>query len=226
MLSKFFLFYLLTYLFGSPILALLILLALYLAADIRYLGWTRRFMNTIGTESEIRELSRQVALNPHNASALNDLGRLLCLRGRFRKALPFLERALERMADSPETHYYFGLASLHSGREAEGEREIARALEINPRFRYGEPYIRLGEYLLRTGRTDEAKKALEKGVEIHSSNTEGWYLLGMAHEKKGEKEEAKAGYRKAIESYRSSPSYKRRDEWRFALKARMAARGV
>jgi tetratricopeptide (TPR) repeat protein len=226
MLTKFFLFYILMLLLGNPFLAILVLVGLYLAADVRYVGWTRKMIDTVRTEREIGELSRQVALNPYNASAQNDLGRLLVLRGRFRDALTPLEKAIERMEDSPETNYYLGLACLHSGREEEGEARIVRALELNPRFRYGEPNFRLGAFLLNKGRIDEARGALEKGVAIHTSSAEGWYLLGQTLRAGGDKEKAKDYYKKAIESFRNSPGYKRREDRRFAWRARMALRGL
>jgi tetratricopeptide (TPR) repeat protein len=226
MLTKFFMFYILVLLLGNPFLAILVLVGLYLAADVRYIGWTRKMIDTVRTEREIGELSRQVALNPHNASAQNDLGRLLVLRGRFRDAIIPLEKAIERMEDTPETNYYLGLACMNSGREEEGEGRIVKALELNPRFRYGEPDFRLGAFLLKKGRIEEARAALEKGVAIHTSSAEGWYLLGQAVRAGGDKQKARTYYEKAIESFRNSPGYKRREDRRFAWKARMALRGL
>ena len=224
MLTKLFIFYLLTLLLGNPFLALLVLVLLYLAADVRYFGWTRRAADAFWAEKEIRDLFRQVDLNPSNAPASTELGRLLVQRGRYSQALPHLERAIERAEDSPETNYYLGLALLHSERKPEGERRILMSLDINPRFRYGEPYFRLGESLLDQGRAKEAAALLQKGVNIHSSSTEGWYLLGKAYQALGSREAARDAMNQAIQAFRQSPAYKRRAERRFAWKARWARR--
>jgi len=220
--SKFLLFALLTFLTGSPWTALLVLLALYLLFDIQYLGFARAAIDRIKTAGEIRELQADVALNPHNAAALSDLGRLLILNGRAQEAVAPLERAIGRMDDSDETNYYLGLAYLKTGREQEGEARITKALALNPRFRYGEPYLRLGEHYLEGQRYEEALAMLHKLGEIHSSSVEGLYLLGEVHRRMGRIEQARESYRNGIAAFRRSPRYKRREERRWQWRARLA----
>jgi len=222
MVSKFLLFGLLTLLTGSPWTALLVVLALYLVFDYQYLGFARSAVGRIKSAGEIRGLQADVDLNPHNAAALNDLGRLLILNGRAPEAVSPLEHAIERLEDSDETNYYLGLAYLKTGKEREGEARIRKALELNPRFRYGEPYLRLGEYYLNTGRHDEALTMLHKLGEIHSSSVEGFYQLGETHRQMGDLAQARDAYHKSVAAFRQSPRYKRREERRWAWMARLA----
>lgn len=221
-MSKFLLFGLLTLLTGSPWTALLVVLALYLFFDYQYLGFARSTVGWIKSSGEIRELRTDVELNPHNAAALNDLGRLLILNGRAPEAVAPLERAIERLDDSDETNYYLGLAYLKTGKEQEGEAHILKALELNPRFRYGEPYLRLGEHYLQQGRHDEALAMLHKQGEIHSSSVEGLYLLGEVHRRMGDLARARDAYQKSMAAFRQSPRYKRREERPWAWRARLA----
>jgi tetratricopeptide (TPR) repeat protein len=220
--SKFLLFALLTFLTGSPWTALLVVLAIYLLFDFQYLGFARSAVGRIKATGEIRELQADVELNPHNAAALNDLGRLLILNGRVQEAVAPLERAIERLDDSDETNYYLGLAYLKTGKEREGEARILKALELNPRFRYGEPYLRLGEHYLNKGRHDEALAMLLNLGEIHSSSVEGFYQLGETHRRMGNLAQARDAYRKSVAAFRHSPRYKRREERRWAWLARLA----
>lgn len=220
MFSRFFIFYIVTLLTGSPLFALLVILGLYLAIDYQFTGVLRRGVQIFKMESEISELRRKVALNPHNAAALSDLGRLLVMRGKARDALPILERAYERLSDTEETTYYLGLASLATGRKAEGERLVLKALEKNPKFRYGEPALRLAEHYARTGRPDEAQTYFDRFFAIHSSSPEGYYKFGQFQLQTGNRAGAAESFRKAIEIFKLSPSFKKRQDRLWAYKAR------
>jgi len=221
-MGKFLLFALLTMLTGSPWTALLVVLALYLLFDFQYLGFARSAVGWIKVAGEIRELRSDVSLNPHNASAQNDLGRLLVLNGRAQEAVAPLERAIERLDDLDETNYYLGLAYLKTGRERDGVARIEQALAINPRFRYGEPYLRLGEHYLTMGRYDDALAMLKQQGEIHTSSVEGLYQLGETYRRMGDPAQARDAYRKSITAFRQSPRYKRREERRWVWRARLA----
>ena len=222
--SKFLLFALLTLLTGSPWTALLVVLALYLFLDYQYLGVARSAVSHIKTAGEIRELRSDVELNPHNASAQNDLGRLLILQGRAPEAVAPLERAIERLDDLDETNYYLGLAYLKTGRERDGVARIEKALAINPRFRYGEPYLRLGEHYLNNGRYQDALAMLKQQGEIHTSSVEGLYLLGETYRRMGDAAQARDAYERSVAAFKQSPGYRRRQERRWFWRARLALR--
>jgi tetratricopeptide (TPR) repeat protein len=219
---KFLLFAFLTILTGSPWMALLVVLALYLLFDFQYLGFARSAVGRIKAAGEIRELRSDVSLNPHNAAAQNDLGRLLVLSGRSQEAVAPLERAIERLDDLDETNYYLGLAYLKTGREQAGVARIERAVAINPRFRYGEPYLRLGEHYLTLGRYDDALAMLKKQGEIHTSSVEGLYQLGETYRRMGDPARARDAYRQSVTAFRQSPRYKRREERQWAWRTRLA----
>lgn len=220
MLSRVFIFYIITLLTGSPFFALLVIIGLYLALDYQFTGFFRRGIVVYRLESEISGLRKEVALNPHNAASLSDLGRLLVMRSKEREALPYLERAYERLSDTSETTYYLGLAFIATGREAEGESLILLALEKNPKFRYGEPALRLAEFYARKGRTEEAQTSFDRFFSIHSSSPEGYYKFGQFQLQIGNRAGAAESFRKAIEIFKLSPSFKKRQDRLWAYKAR------
>ena len=74
-MSKFFLFYILTYLTGNPLLALLLLLAVVYLVDRNTLRVLPDWSGRLGTWGRIRALKRTITLNPDHAGALVDLGR-------------------------------------------------------------------------------------------------------------------------------------------------------
>lgn len=219
MLRNLFLFSILTMLIGNPLIALLILVAFYLAVDIGYFGITRKLLNLVYDETTIRDLKEQVAINPSNASALKDLGRLCVRKKRYQTASHYLEQAINRLEDSDEANYFLGLAYLKTGREDEGLAQINKALALNPRLLYGEPYLRLGEYYLGHDKRAEALNMLNHFKEIHSSSSEGFYQLGRLYLKLGDHEKAHEMFRKAYEVFRMSPWYKKKIDRPWAWKA-------
>lgn len=219
MLRNLFLFSILTMLFGNPLIALLIIVAFYLAVDIRYFGISRKLLNLIYDEATIRDLKRQVEINPSNASALTHLGQLCAIRKRYRAARQYLEQAIDRMEDSDEANYFLGLTYLKTGREDEGLARINKAVSFNPRLLYGEPYLRLGEYYLEHDKRAEALNMLNHFKEIHSSSSEGFYQLGRLYLKLGDHEKAHEMFKKAYEVFKVSPWYKKKIDRPWAWKA-------
>jgi len=98
---------------------------------------------------------------------------------------------------------------------------ILKALDGSPKLRYGEPHLRWGEFLLRQGRAEQAAERLERFRAIFSSSVEGHYLLGMAYLRSGKKDKAVTAYRAALEMFKRSPGYKRREERLWAWKTRV-----
>lgn len=215
-----FLFFLITLLTGSPVIALLVILVFYLALDYQFIGLSRRLFGRFRRAAAIRALLRDLSINPHDATARRDLGRFLVEARRFREAVPHLEKAVERMPESDETGCDLGLAYLWTGRVPEGEDLIRQALERSPKLRYGEPYLRWGEFLLHQGQVRPAAERLEQFRSVFSSSVEGHYLLGLAYQRAGEREKAVTAYRAALEMFKRSPGYKRREERLWAWKTR------
>jgi tetratricopeptide (TPR) repeat protein len=89
---------------------------------------------------------------------------------------------------------------------------VERALALNPKFGYGEPYLRLGDFRAEQGEWGQAAERYRQATTIHSSCVEGWYKLGHALEHLGKRDEAKATLQEALTSYRTAPWYRRADD--------------
>lgn len=215
-----FLFFFLTFLTGNPILAIIIIVAIYLLLDYQFVGISRRFFSGFQRASQVRALRRTLSINPHDAKTRSLLGRLLVEGRRYPEAVKELEIAMERMADSEETRCDLGVAYIWTGRLEEGGGLVEQVMTEHPKLRYGDPYLRWGEYLLKNGDAEKALEVLRKFHRIHTSSVEGQYLLGEALRTLGNKEEARAAYHRALVLFGQSPGYKRRLERRWAWMSR------
>lgn len=219
-MSKAILFGALWWITGNPIIAFIILLILIYAVDRRYLGFLPNLFKPLQLSNRLRKARQELALNPHNTSLKLDAARILIEKRRYMDASELLDSILEVMDDSAEVWYESGLCKLKLGELAEGERRMLKALELNPRVRYGEPYLRLGESFAASDR-DKALRFLRRFQDVHSSSCESYYRLGNVLARMDRKEEARDAYREAVQIYRSLPKYKRKSERIWAIRAAM-----
>src|SRR5579883_857273 len=139
----------------------------------------RRFipdpMVLLRTAGRIRHLKTDIAANPSNVTARRDLASVYLQRLRPRAALKLLDEARARFPDDPELLFLTGLARLQSG-------DAAGALD--PRMRYGEPYLVAAQALMKLDRAEEAEDALERYVKVNSSSVEGFARLAMVRRRR------------------------------------------
>jgi tetratricopeptide (TPR) repeat protein len=211
-MGRFFLFALLTWITGNPLLAVLVLIALSLPGWWASSRWAWRLSRRVRGWGEAGRLRRELAVNPHDATARTELGAILVRNGRFGEARAELEKAMPRADDLPEANYSLGLCLLHDGEMEKGRELVERALAINPKFGYGEPSLRLGDFRAERGEWEQAAERYRQATNIHSSSVEGWFKLGQALEHLGKRDEARAALQEALISYRTAPWYRRSED--------------
>lgn len=174
------------------------------------------------TVGRIRALDAQIASNPANVTARRDLAVIWLERLRPRRALTLLDEARRRAPDDAEILYLTGLARLRSG-DAEGALEpLVKAVDIDPRVRFGEPYLVAAEALSALGRLEEAEDSLERYVTANSSSLQGYVLLAGVRRRRGDAEGARRALDEALSTWSQLPTFKRRGTRRWWLRAHAA----
>nr|WP_217504677.1 tetratricopeptide repeat protein [Paenibacillus taichungensis] len=222
---KFLIFGLLWRIVGNPFLAVIIFLIILYFLDRRYVGVMPSFMKPLKRMRNISRLRQQLAMSPNEVSSKLDLARLLIERKRYSEAhslLLELERPYEQSAEYWEA---LGTTELHLGQTEEGERHILQALDINPRVKYGRPYLTLAG-AFKDSHRDKALAYVQQFQEIHSSSSEAYYLLGSVYRSLGRTADAKQAYEQSLNVYRSLPKYKKRQERRWAVRSWFRKRGL
>lgn len=219
-MGKFMLFGILWFLLGNPFVAIIVLLIILYILDRRFVGLSPSIMKPFKRARRIGRLRQQLSLNPNDMSARMELAHLLVERKSYQEARRLLEPAAEMMAHSAEYWDDLGTALLFTGSRAEGESMIRRALDINPRVKYGQPYLRLAA--VNRDQPEKALKLLDELRAIHSSSCEAYYRMGLIYRDLGRKAEARRAFDEAVDIYRTLPRYKRREERPWAIRSRLA----
>jgi len=225
-MGRFFLFAMLTWITGNPILAILVIIALSLPGWGAGSRWAFRASRKVRAWGEAGRIRRSLAVSPHDAKARTDLGAILTRQGRFREARAELEQALPRVDDLPDANYYLGLCLLNDGEADRGRELVERALTLNPKFGYGEPYLRLGDFRAGRGEWFQAAERYRQATDIYGSSVEGWYKLGHALNELGRRGEAQTALHEALTSYRTAPWYRRSDDRPWKRRARRLLRSL
>ncbi len=224
MLTKFLLFYILYRVIGNPIAALVVIAVVYLAIDRTFFGFVPDPFRAFRISGRIRDLRRLIALNPHDARALKELGILMADRGDSKSAQGYFERAAPRMSDDPEFQYYHGITAARNGDIRKGRALIESALQVSPRLKYGEPYLMLAEVYIDRGDFKEALPLLGNFERIYHASPRGLYQMGLVKLKLGMEKEGTDMLKEAIRTFKTSPRYKRKTERKWVWKARLLLR--
>ncbi|MFS0723222.1 tetratricopeptide repeat protein [Paenibacillus sp. 1P07SE] len=220
-MGKFLIFSLLWWIVGNPFIAILILLVVLYLLDRRFLGLSPSLAKPLRRRSRIAKLRQQLMLNPNDIAAKHELARALIERKSYRDARKTLESMGDALEDSAEYWDDLGTAYLQTGEPEKGEEAIGRALSINPRVKYGEPYLRLAGLYSQRGQSETAIRYLEAFGVIHSSSSEAYYKLGLLYTQLGRSQEARQAFDEAGLIYQSLPRYKKRQERRWALLSKL-----
>lgn len=214
---KFSLFILLTWLFGNPFIAIIIMLILLYVLDRRFVGLTPSLFKPLKRFTKIRKLRQHIHISPNDVSSKHELARLLIERKKYSEALKWLEPLQHTLEDSAEYWDDLGNSYLSIGDEERGVACTLRGLDLNARVKYGAPYLRLAAHY-SNGRTDQALSYIHAFQEIHSSSCEAYDRLAFIYKQLGQAEESKRATEEGLRIFRMLPRYKKRQERKWAVR--------
>lgn len=197
-----FIFFILNSIIGNFILTLIILFVAYLILD-------RMFFNIISgsifgpikRKRRIKSLLFELRLNPSNANNALELGTLYFESKKYTNAIEMLDRAYERIDNSPRLHAFKGMSLMELSRTEAGKEELLKALKLDNSVIFGLPYIYLIRYELGSENPDMDKVVeLEKAV-AKFANTENFYRMGKVYRKSGNNKKAVEMFDMAIREY-------------------------
>ncbi|RIX52475.1 hypothetical protein D3P08_13465 [Paenibacillus nanensis] len=212
-----FLFLWLSWLFGNPIVAIIVLLILLYALDRKFIGLSPSLLKPIKRRSRISKLKQRVEASPSDVSAKQELARLLMEGKRYKEALHIWEPLQGVLEDSAEYWDDLGHCYLETGDTEKGEASTLRGLKLNPRVKYGAPYLRLADSN-RKRDPEQALAYLQSFQEIHSSSCEAYDRLSTIYKGMGRAEDAKRAADEGLRLYKSLPKYRRRSERKWAIR--------
>jgi predicted Zn-dependent protease len=176
--------------------------------------------------SRVHSLKIQIAQNSENVTARRDLAKIHLDRRRPRRAIPLLEQALRRDAESAELWYLLGRVLLEAGRPADALPPLVEAASRDEKLLRGEVYLVAARALEALKRHEEAEESLLRYLAMSSSTIEGRVRLARVRRKQGHDEGAREALRDAIQTHATVPRYRRRAELRWYLLARVMQLGL
>jgi tetratricopeptide (TPR) repeat protein len=171
------------------------------------------------TFGRISTLRRQIDANPQNVTARRDLAVIYLERLRPGAALELVQQALKRFPDDAELLYLEGLALHRKGRHEQAIGPLVKAVQLDPRVRFGQPYLVAGDALTALGRHDEAVDSYERFVHASGSSIEGHVKLARALKRTKDAEGHKKALDEAFVTWRTIPGYARRKQLGWWLRA-------
>lgn len=214
---KFSLLIFLFWLFGNPFIAILVLLLLLYVLDRRFVGLMPSIFKPLKRISRIKKLKQQIDRSPNDVSSKHELARLLIERKKYKEALTWLVPLQPMLDESAEFWDDLGTSYLYTGDEENGVASILRGLELNPRVKYGAPYLNLAAHF-SNGQTEQALKHIQSFQSINSSSCEAYDQLTTIYKKLGNTAEAKNAIEEGLRIYRMLPRYKKRQERKWAVR--------
>ncbi len=183
------------------------------------------FLSKLGSEALDRR--RQQALmrslgavdTPHNCGKL---GSLLVSQGRYRRALPLLEKAIAGEPEVAEWPARKAQAAFALGRFEEALDGARAALDLDQEYGYGRARMLEVRALAGLGREEEALERLALLERFHGPSPESAYRRGVLLSHLGRKEQARAAFDEVESLAREAAHYQRREGRTWVWRARWA----
>lgn len=219
-MSQWMLWVLLSWITGSPLTALLILVVVWLLGDrvtFRVLPDPVRLFQRWSHRSALR---RTLASNPHDRRARLELANLLLDARRPAEAARVLAPNVEAGDDDVHTSFAMGAALARTADWGRAEQFLAAARAREPAFRMGELDLELGRLRVLRGDPAGAREPLARLVAERPGTVEGRYWLARALAAAGDAAGAERVRDDAWREYAALPRFRRQHERPWAWRMR------
>ena len=196
------------FLWSLPFLFLIPLF--YLATN-----WMRNVGVGRSTTADFQRNMRTLTVNPRNADAHYQLGRISLDRGDPASARGYFEEAVKITQDIAEYFYYFGVACARKNDWDTALECYEKAYRLDPEYGQGDIFREVGKAYINTGSIEKGKEFLEFFLKRREADPEARYWLAIALQKSGELERARFQLTFVIEQAKANPRFyrKRNREW-------------
>ena len=196
------------FIWSLPILFLVILI--YLA-----IGWIRNLGILQTGGDDFQRNMRTLTLNPQNADAQYQLGRISLDRGNISAAYGYFDAAVKITQNVAEYYYYFGLACERKQNWQKALECYENAYRLDPEYGQGDIFREVGKAYLNTGNAGKGKEFLTFFLSRRDADPEGRYRLASALQETGDTEGARFQLTLIIDQAKANPRFfrKRNREW-------------
>ncbi len=139
-----------------------------------YLGLTYLYKDGAARIPDaMEEFKIELAANPEEYFANFYLGILYIMERKWEPAIALLEKAAGKQPNSPDPYFHLGQAYQGAGRHKEAIEVLQKTIALNPSLAHNDyqvttAHYRLGQSLIKAGRTAEGEKELQISADLKS----------------------------------------------------------
>ena len=157
-----------------------------------YLGLTYLYKDGAARIPDaMEEFKVELAANPEEYFANFYLGILYIMDRKWDEAIALLEKAARKQPNNPDPYFHLGQAYQGAGKHQQAIEVLQKTIALNPKLDHNDyqvttAHYRLGQSLIKAGRTAEGEKELQRSAELKSKGFKmdekkvGAFLAGAA----------------------------------------------
>jgi tetratricopeptide (TPR) repeat protein len=144
-----------------------------------YLGLTYLLKNGAASIPDARrEFEVELAAHPDEFFANYYLGILAIIERRWEPAIGYLEKACRLEPNNPDPYFHLSQAYQGVAKHEQAIEALGKAISLNPDFAHNDyqvatAHYRLGQSLLKVGRTEEGEKELQIAADLKAQSFKG-----------------------------------------------------
>ncbi len=139
-----------------------------------YLGLTYLYKDGAARIPDaMEEFKVELAANPEEYFANFYLGILYIMDRKWEPAIALLEKATQKQPNNPDPYFHLGQAYQGAGKHKEAVEVLQKTIALNPSLTHNDyqvttAHYRLGQSLIKVGRTAEGEKELQISADLKS----------------------------------------------------------